>query len=734
MKGFKFYKQLDQMDCGPACIKMIAKHYGAIYSLEFLRDRSSISNQGVTLYGLSKAAENIGFRTLNARVHLNKLDHLILPFIAHWRKNHFVVVYKITQKHLYVADPAIGKLKYTHEEFLNGWGLQEFHKEGNILILEPAPSFYNDAINKRKKDSILDSLIYLIQYLKPHKKLLIQIFLGLLVGTLIQLILPFLSQAMVDKGINGNNIGLIYLILIGQILLNFGGAFAGYIRSWIFLHIGTKINISIVSDFLIRTLDLPISFFDSRSIGDLLQRIQDNSRIESFLTGSFLNIIFSILNLFIFGGILLFYDKQIFTVFLLGSIIYIIWILVFQNIRKKLDYKIFDLMSRNTNTLVQLFDGVQEIKLSNSEKQKRWEWEKLQAGIYEFKKKMMIVDQTQSSGSLFINEIKNVLVSFLAAKSVIDGEITLGMMVAIQFIIGQANAPVRSFVSFIRSYQLAEISLRRLNEVYSKNTETDKNENYITIMPEKKDISFDNVDFSYSKREESVVLKKISFKIPEGKTTAIVGESGSGKTTLLKLLLKFYFPLNGTITLGGVNFNNVNPQWWNYNCGAVLQDSFIFSDTIAKNITLGDEIINRERLVNCVRMANIQRFIESLPFGYNTKIGKGGHGLSQGQKQRVLIARILYKDPQFVLLDEATNALDSKNEFEIMKNMKQFLVNKTTVIVAHRLSTVVDADNIIVMHEGEIVEQGTHDELIRNRGKYYDLIHRQLQTTTQRNS
>ncbi len=727
MKTFKFYRQLDQMDCGPACIKMVAKHYGAIYSLDFLRDRSSISNQGVTLYGLSKAAENIGFRTLNARIHFSKLSQIILPFIAHWRKNHFVVVYKITSKHVYVADPAIGKLKYTHHEFISGWGLKEFDKEGNVLILEPSPSFYNESINKRKKESVLDTFIYFIQYLKPHTKLLVQIFLGLLVGTLIQLILPFLSQAMVDKGINGNNLKLIYLILIGQILLNFGGAFAGYIRSWIFLHIGTKINISIISDFLIRALDLPISFFDSRSVGDLLQRIQDNSRIESFLTGSFLNIIFSALNLLIFGGILLYYDTSIFSVFLVGSIVYVIWILIFQNVRKKLDYKIFDLKSRNTSTLVQLFDGVQEIKLSNSEKQKRWEWEKLQAGIYEFKKKMMIVDQAQSSGSLFINEIKNVLVSFLAAKSVIDGEITLGMMVAIQFIIGQANAPVRSFVSFIRSYQMAEISLRRLSEVHSKKNDTETNENYITIMPEQRDIVFDNVDFSYSKKEESLVLKKLSFSIPQGKTTAIVGESGSGKTTILKLLLKFYFPLKGSITLGGVNFRNVNPQWWNYNCGAVLQDSFIFSDTIAKNIALGDDVIDRDRLVSSVRMSNIQRFIESLPFGYNTKIGKGGHGLSQGQKQRVLLARILYKNPEFVLLDEATNALDSKNEFQIMKNIKRFLVDKTTVIVAHRLSTVVDADNIIVIDNGEIIEQGTHEELIKNRSKYYELVQRQLQ-------
>lgn len=727
MKRFKFYKQLDKMDCGPTCLKMIAKHYGEVYSVEFLRDRSSISNQGVTLFGLSRAAENIGIRTLNARVPFDKLDSLILPFIAHWKGNHFVVVYKITNRFIFIADPAIGKIKLSHKEFIDGWGLKEYKEEGNVLILEPSPLFYNNSINKKRDEiSSFDSILYFLQYLRPHKVLLIQIFLGLIVGTTIQLLLPFLSQAMVDKGINGNNIQLVYLILIAQILLNVGNAFSGFVRNWIFLHIGTKINISIVSDFLIKVLDLPVSFFDSRSVGDLLQRVNDNSRIESFLTGSFLNILFSMINLLIFGGILLHYNKNIFTIFLIGSVLYVLWVMFFQRVRRKLDYKIFDLNARNTSTLVQLFDGVQEIKLSNSEKQKRWDWEKLQASIYESKKKMMLANQVQSSGSLFINQIKNVLISFLAAKAVIDGEITLGMMVAIQFIIAQANAPVIEFVSFIRSYQMAEISFRRLNEIYSKKKDINFNENYITVKPEKRNIIFSDVSFSYSNKEDDLVLKNIKAEAPQGKITAIVGESGSGKTTILKILLKFYLPTKGKVTIGGVNFDNVDSQWWNENCGAVLQDSFIFSDTIAKNICLGAESIDVDRLVKSANLANIQKFIESLPYGYNTKIGKGGHGLSQGQKQRVLIARVLYKNPDFVFLDEATNALDSENEFEIMSNMKEFLKGKTTIIVAHRLSTVIDADNIIVMSDGEIAEQGTHEELLKNKSRYYSLIQKQL--------
>lgn len=727
MKKFKFYKQLDQMDCGPTCLKMVAKHYGAIYSVEYFRDKSAISNQGVTLYGLSRAAENVGLRTLSARVPFKNIDKLIFPFIAHWKGNHFVVVYEKTDSHIYVADPAIGKIKYTHKEFIEGWSLKEFKEEGNVLILEPSPSFYSENLNKKKHEiTSFDSFIYFLQYLRPHKALLIQIFLGLMVGTIIQLILPFLSQAMVDKGINGSNIELVYLILIAQILLNVGNAFAGYVRSWIFLHMGTKINISIVSDFLIRVLDLPLSFFDSRSVGDLLQRINDNSRIESFLTGTFLNIFFSFINLILFGGIIFYYNKLIFSVFLLGSIIYILWVMFFQSIRKKLDIKIFDLNSRNTSSLVQLFDGVQEIKLSNSEKNKRWDWEKLQASMFEQKKKMLYANQTQQSGSLFINQIKNILISFLAAKSVIDGEITLGTMFAIQFIIAQANAPITDFVSFIRSYQMAELSFRRLNEIYSKKNVVETNENYITIMPQSKDIVLKDISFSYSKNDEDLVLKDISIEIPEGKLTAIVGESGSGKTTIVKLLLKFYLLDKGMISLGGVNFNNIDPQWWNENCGAVLQDSFIFSDTIARNITLGNKTIDKDRLIWAAKMANIQGFIDGLPFGYNTRIGKGGHGLSQGQRQRVLIARVFYKDPSFVFLDEATNALDSENESQIMDHMKDFLKEKTTIIVAHRLSTVKNANNIIVIDDGKIAEQGTHEELIAKNGKYFSLVKKQL--------
>lgn len=727
MTRFKFYKQLDQMDCGPTCLKMIARHYGKIYSTEFFRDRSAISNQGVTLFGLSKAAENIGFRTLSARVPLEKLSKLILPFIAFWEGRHFVVVYKITSKYIYVADPAIGKVKYSYEDFLKGWATKEYKREGKVLILETSPAFYKDNINQQKKDaSTIDSILHFLAYLQPHKGLIFQVFLGIIVGMMIQLLLPFLSQAMIDKGINGNNIQLVYLILVAQILLTVGSVFSGFIRSWIFLYLGTSINISIITDFLIKVLNLPINFFDTRSVGDLLQRIQDNKRIESFLTGSFLNILFSLLSLVVFGGILYYYSPLIFTVFLIGSTVHVVWILFFQNIRKKLDYKIFDLRSRNTSTLVEMFDGIQDIKLSNSESKKRWDWEKLQAGLYKSKKKLLVANQVQSSGSLLVNQVKNIVISFLAAKSVIDGEITLGMMVSIQFIISQANAPVNQFVSFIRSFQMAEISFRRLNDVYSKKNDVNIDENYITMMPPSREIILHDVSFSYSRKEENAVLKNINITIPEGKITAIVGESGSGKTTILKMLLKFYNPFKGKITVGGVVFNNINPNWWNEVCGAVLQDSFIFSDTIARNITLGSDNVDKNKLIEAAAMANIQDFVESLPFGYNTKIGKGGSGLSQGQKQRILIARVIYKRPDVILLDEATNALDSENESEILDKMKLYLKGKTTVIVAHRLSTVQDADNIIVMSNGEVVESGTHEELLSNKGKYHSLVQKQL--------
>ena len=549
----------------------------------------------------------------------------------------------------------------------------------------------------------------------------------MLIGSLLQLLFPFLTQSIVDIGINNQDISFINLILIAQLVLYASRTAVEFIRSWILLHLGTRINISIISDFLIKLMKLPISFFDTKMIGDLLQRIQDHRRIEHFLTSSTLNILFSFVNLIIFGAVLIYYNLTIFLVFAIGSIIYALWILIFMRRRRELDFKLFDQMADNQSNLIQLITGMQEIKLNNAEKQKRWEWERIQAKLFRVSIKSLALNQYQQVGSVFVNEVKNIFISFLAAKSVIDGDITLGMMLAIQYIIGQLNTPINDLIGFIHSTQDAKISLERLGEIHAKENEEDENIQKVTIFPNDKSLYTEDLCFQYAGPHSEMVLEGINMVVPEGKLTAIVGTSGSGKTTLVKLLLKFYNPVKGNIRLGDIQLGNFSNRIWRDKCGSVMQDGFIFSDSIAKNITVSDEHIDRERLFYAVKMANIQDFIESLPLGYNTKIGNDGHGLSQGQKQRILIARAVYKDPEYLFFDEATNALDAHNEKIIMENLNQFFEGKTVVVVAHRLSTVKNADQIIVLEKGKIVERGDHKELIAKKGVYYHLVKNQLE-------
>ncbi len=726
MTKFPHYRQLDTMDCGPTCLRIIAKYYGKSYSLQTLREKSFITREGVSLLGISDAAESIGFRTLAAKIPFDKLkEEAPTPFIAHWRQQHFVVVYGFKKDKVLVSDPAHELVKYTKEEFLEGWlsDKDQGEETGVVLLLEPTPEFHS------VDDEPLDKtgFSFLFKYLRPYKRFIIQLFLGLILGSLLQLIFPFLTQSIVDVGINNQDIDFVTLILVAQLMLYFSRTAVEFIRSWILLHIGTRMNISILSDFLIKLMKLPISFFDTKMIGDLLQRIDDHKRIEVFLTSSTLNILFSMVNLVIFGAVLAYYDLSIFTVFFIGSALYTIWILVFLKKRRDLDYKRFDQMSSNQSGLIQLITGMQEIKLHNSEKQKRWEWERIQAKLFKVSLKSLSLNQYQTAGSTLINEVKNIFISFIAAKAVIDGDITLGMMLAIQYIIGQLNSPINQLVGFIHSTQDAKISLERLGEIHEKDNEEEDSSNKVTIFPEDKSLKLEEVSFQYEGPHSEMVLKDIKMTIPEGKITAIVGASGSGKTTLLKLLLKFYEPSSGNLKLGDIKLSNISNRLWRDRCGAVMQDGFIFSDTIANNISVSDEIIDKEKLLYAVRTANIQDFIESMPLGYNTKIGSDGHGLSQGQKQRLLIARAVYKNPEYLYFDEATNALDANNEKVIMENLDKFFKNRTVVVVAHRLSTVKNADQIVVLQKGEITEVGTHQELTKKKGDYYELVKNQLE-------
>ncbi len=716
------------MDCGPTCLRMVAKHYGKNFSLQRLRDISGINKEGVSLLGISEAAEKIGFRTMGTKVTLTQLQELDLPAILHWNQNHFVILYKVKRSTYYLADPSKGLIEYKEAEFLQKWLSvhNNGHSQGIALILSPTPELY--AQEGDKENGLNWS--YLLRYLFQYKQLVIQLFVGLGVGSLLQLIVPFLTQSVVDIGINTRNLNFIYIILIAQTMLFLGRISVDFIRSWILLHISTRINISILTDFLIKLMKLPMSFFDTKMTGDIMQRMNDQKRIESFLTGSTLSTIFSLFNLVIFTGVLAYYNINIFFIFLVSSVLYTLWVIAFLKKRRTLDHKRFDLSSKNQSSIVQLIGGMQEIKLNNCEQQKRWEWEHLQAGLFKFSVRSLSLGQIQQAGTFFINEGKNILITFLVAKAVIDGQLTLGGMMAIQYIVGQVNSPVEQLLGFIQQSQDAKISLERLNEIHQMDDEEPTDRTFLNELPNNKSISINNLSFTYPGAGNEPVLKNIDIHIPEGKTTAIVGMSGSGKTTILKLLLRFYIPQKGDIKVGATSIDQISYKHWRGKCGIVMQDGFIFSDTIAKNIAVADEYPDTLKLQHAIKMANIDDLIDSLPLGLNTKIGAEGNGISQGQKQRILIARAVYKDPTYIFFDEATNALDAKNESIIMQNLEDFFKGKTVVVVAHRLSTVKNADNIIVLDKGLIIEQGNHQQLTQQRGEYYHLVKNQLELGT----
>jgi len=721
--NFPLYKQHDQMDCGPACLSMIAKYYGKHYSIQNLRKKCSVTNSGVSLLGISDAAESIHFRTISVKINFGQLIKVtVLPAIVYWNQNHFVVVYKIKKNQIYVADPAIGKIKYNKKEFLKGWYNQE-DKKGICLLLEPTEKFYQLKEENKPKANFGS----LLSFTKQYKLFFVQLFLSILLASIIQLVFPFLTQALVDYGIKNQSIEFIYLILLAQIVLIISRTLVEFFRSWILLHISTRFNIGFVAAFLFKLMKLPIRFFDTRSIGDILQRIADHRRIEAFLTSAFLNVFYSFLNLLIYGAVLLIYSNKIFTIFLLGSILYVLWIIIFLRKRKELDYKKFSKLSENQNVLIQIVKGIQEIKLNSCEKQKRWEWEELNANLFKINISSLRLEQYQQAGSIFINETKNIFITFLAAKAVIENEFTLGAMLAIQFILGYLNRPLEQILSFIWLWQDAKISFERINEIHDTVDEIPKKNILKNGNVENIDkIIINNLFFSYN-NSDNYVLSNINVTIKKGETIAIVGSSGSGKTTLIKLLLAFYKPTSGSIMIGKKNLLEFNYDDWRKKCGVVMQDGYIFSDTIENNISMYDENTDINRINNAINTANLSNFIESLPNGINTKIGVDGQSISQGQKQRILIARVVYKNPEIIFLDEATNSLDAENEKIILKNLNEFFEDKTKIIIAHRLSTVKNADKIIVIEKGKIIEQGTHIELLNIKDRYYNLVKDQLE-------
>ncbi len=727
MKKFPTYIQADAKDCGPTCLKIVSKYYGRTINIQQLRDFSETTREGSNLLFLSDAAERIGFRTLGVKLDLESLKEAPLPCILHWNKEHYVVLYDIKKGQYRISDPGFGLIEYNETEFLKFWignNADDKTQEGVALLLETTPKFFETDFDKEEKKPLGFSILY--QYLWKYKSFLVQLSIGLLAGTLLQLVFPFLTQSIVDVGIQNQNISFIYLILFAQLFLFAGRTGIELIRSWILLHLSTRINISLISDFFIKLMNLPISFFDVRMTGDIMQRINDHRRIERILTTSSLNVIFSVINMIVMGGVLAYYNLQIFFVFFTGSLLYFGWITLFLKRREALDYKRFSEVSQEQSKVMELINGMQEIKLHNAEKQKRWGWEHVQARLFKVSMKGLVLEQTQTIGSSVINELKNIFIVFISAKLVIDGDITLGMMMAISSIVGNLNGPITQLIGFVRELQDAKISLARLSEIHEKEDEVQQEEFQMHDVPSNQDIQIKNLTYRYL-GSDVPVLEDLSLVIPAKKVTAIVGVSGSGKTTLMKLLLKFYEPEKGEVIIGNAQLKNISQKAWRNSIGAVMQEGFIFNDTIANNIAVGVDKVDKERLVYAADVANITDYINGLPLGYNTKIGSEGVGMSTGQKQRLLIARAVYKNPEMLFFDEATSALDANNEKEIMRKLDIFFKDKTVVVIAHRLSTVMNADQIVVLDKGKIIEIGSHSALVEQKGNYFELVRNQLQ-------
>jgi len=721
------------MDCGPTCLKMISKFYGTYFNTDALRHKSGFNKAGVSLLGISETAEELGFRTRGVKISFQQLQQAVTPCILHWDQNHFVVLVSVGRKYLSVADPGKGKINYTRQEFFAHWAASKNDKgedTGIALWLEPTPLFYQKPGNKEHELSWR----LVLQYLVTGKWQIVQVFIAFLITSLLQLIFPFLTQSVVDNGINLQNLNFVTVVLAAQLMLVFSRTIVDFIRNRLLLRISNMLNIQILSDFWIKLTRLPVSYFDVHHTGDTLQRIGDHRQIQAFLTGTALSTLFSVFSFAIYAIVLVVYNVQLFFVFCIGSIIYFLWVSLFLRIRRKLNYENFHLSAKENNATLQLIQGMQELRLNNAQKRKRWEWENIQAGIFRLSFKTLNYSQWQEAGATFINQAQGIVISFIVAAFVIEGKLSLGAMLAVQYIIGQISAPVQQWIGFVQSAQDAKISMERLNEIHRLEDEEKPDKVYIKQLPEEKSITLNEVTFTYPGAGNDPVLDKINLVIPANKVTAIVGASGSGKTTLIKLLLKIYDTSRGEIRIGaqegnteGTKFDFISHSFWRTKCGAVLQDGYIFNDTIARNIAVSEGDIDHERLLRSCKVANIDAFIEALPNGYYTKLGADGTGVSQGQRQRLLIARAVYKDPEYLLFDEATNALDANNEKVIVENLNHFFKGRTVIIVAHRLSTVKNADKIVVLEKGKITEEGTHKELTNLKGKYFELVKNQLE-------
>lgn len=723
--GRTFVRQKDVMQCGIACLAMVCRHYGADTDIDDIEKLCPSNREGVSLLALSETAEELGLENESAKLTPEQLALVPVPCILHWNQNHFVVLRKVSKNgsYFYVSDPGKGRIRYDAGEFARHWAA-DGDGRGIAMVLQPTEAFYarRDKVLRQKR-----TLRFIMGYVARYRRHFAQIMLGMLVGSLLQLVLPFLTQAIVDVGIRRQDIGIIWLILLGELMIVLGRAASDFIRRRLLLHISMRVNISLVSDFFIKLLKLPMSYFDRKLTGDLMQRIADHSRVQTFLTSQLLTVSFSLLNFLVLGVVLALYDGLIFGVFLAGSAVYGAWIAMFLRRRKVLDYELFEKQSVNQNKTFQFLTSMQEIKLQDCERRRRWEWEDTQADLFAVQMKILKLTQSEEAGAVFVNEVKNILITVLAATAVISGQLTLGAMLAVQYIIGQLNSPVEQLMSFIYSLQDVKISLERINEVHLGREEEEDADKKATAISGDKTIRVEGLCFKYDPHALRHTLQDVGLTIPQGRVTAIVGASGSGKSTLIKLLLGYYKPAEGSIRVGDDSLDSYSLKWWRRQCGVVMQDGVIFSESIARNIAVDDREIDTERLHRAAEIACIHDFVMGLPLQYETKIGAEGNGISQGQRQRILIARAVYRNPDFIFLDEATNSLDAGNERRIVENLAKFYQGRTVVVVAHRLSTVRDADNIVVLDGGQVVESGTHKDLIDRQGEYYRLVKNQLE-------
>lgn len=721
--NFPTYIQHDQMDCGPACLKMVAKFYGKAFSMKYLRDLCYITREGVSLFDIGRAAEEIGFRTLAIKVGFEDFEKKMpLPLIVHWHQRHFIVVYRISRNKVYVSDPATGLVVYTHEEYKNGWETEM--GLGGLLVLETTPELYNQ-INSDTSGSFR----YFLKYLKPYHKYLAQVFLGMIAGILIGLLTPFISQSIVDFGIGTGNMKFINTMLVAGLVLAFSSMVSTFIQNRLMLYVSERVNMGMVSDFLRKSMLLPVSFFERKMVSDLLTRIGDHDRIQTFIMNTVLGIVINLLLFLVYGVLMLYYEMNMFLVFMAGNILYIGWILLFFNQRKKLDNQLFESRAFNSNDLLELLENINEIKANNIGNSRRWKWEFSRYKIYGLRVKSLNLNQIEESGAIFIMRLQNIFITYIAASNVINGSMTIGMMMAAQYILGQLTGPIQSIIGYAHSLQYAKLSMKRVNEIILE----EKPEKTISnsSVPQDKSIVINHLDFMYNPHLNKV-LEDISLEIPEGKVTAIVGKSGSGKTTLIKILLRFYDPTQGQIEIGGVPLENIHLKKWRDSCGAVMQDGKMFNDTILYNISLEENEmeIDKKRLLEAVQLSNLKEFIQERPLKLYTPLGTNGSGISQGQKQRILLARAIYKNPDFIFLDEATNSLDTINEKLISDNLEKIMEGKTAIVIAHRLSTIKNAHKIIVLDKGKVVEQGSHEELIEKNGMYLKLVINQLSVTS----